>query len=436
MLLSVPPERSTSPEPVGRRPSEGAAKQSSSLHATQSVTDREFEQLLECRKRLRQRAERLAADTAELEARQRALAERHGGANAQPTDKVKLNVGGKRVLAYRGTLTQFPGTNLEALFSGRWESRLARDRHRRIFLDVNHYCFMKVLEFLVQCKQSPPVAPPLPEVPAEHREGFDRLFAFFGLAELFLLHPSPSPRAESAILSDAQQQQLLLDWLDPTASTAATATAKTLRPLYRASRDGWASAQFHTQCDAQGPTVTIVKTVAGTAQGGGFIFGGYTDQPWSASGSYVASADAFLFALHVAAGTPPMKLPLRGASDANAILCQSNIGPTFGSGHDLLVASGANSNTSSSSNLGRSFVLPAGQSATAFFTGGQHFQAAEVEVFAVVDQSAAAAEGAAGSDEHGQAWEADFGALVGKGSLADALEKARARATHSYARLG
>jgi len=119
------------------------------------------------------------------------------------------------------------------------------------------------------------------------------------------------------------------------------------------------------------------------------------------------------------------------------VCAQSNIGPTFGSGHDLLVASGANSNTSSSSNLGRSYVLPAGQSATAFFTGGQHFQAAEVEVFAVVDH-AAAADGAAGADEHGQAWEADFGALVGRGALADALEKERAAlasAVGAHARL-
>jgi hypothetical protein len=58
-------------------------------------------------------------------------------------------------------------------------------------------------------------------------------------------------------------------------------------------------------------------------------------------------------------------------------------GPTFGGGHDLHVATCANSNTSSSTNLGSTYQLPPGQSAQSFFTGGRHFQAAEVEVYQV-----------------------------------------------------
>ena len=43
---------------------------------------------------------------------------------------------------------------------------------------------------------------------------------------------------------------------------------------WRASRDGWSSSRFHSLCDEKGPTVTIVKV-------GKYIFGGYTNLPWS-----------------------------------------------------------------------------------------------------------------------------------------------------------
>ena len=46
------------------------------------------------------------------------------------------------------------------------------------------------------------------------------------------------------------------------------------RLLYRASRDGFAAAVFHSKCDDKGPTVTIVKS-------GNNIFGGFTKQSWA-----------------------------------------------------------------------------------------------------------------------------------------------------------
>ena len=43
--------------------------------------------------------------------------------------------------------------------------------------------------------------------------------------------------------------------------------------LYRASRDGWASTDFHDFCDKKGPTVTVIKS-------GNNIFGGFTERSW------------------------------------------------------------------------------------------------------------------------------------------------------------
>ncbi len=55
----------------------------------------------------------------------------------------------------------------------------------------------------------------------------------------------------------------------------------------------------------------------------------------------------------------------------------------FGAGANIYVADSANTNTKSSTNLGRSYTLPPGMSGAAYFTGSQYFQASEVEVYQV-----------------------------------------------------
>ena len=43
------------------------------------------------------------------------------------------------------------------------------------------------------------------------------------------------------------------------------------RSYYRASRDGWTSADFYRMCDGKGATIVVVK------RSDSYIFGGYTD---------------------------------------------------------------------------------------------------------------------------------------------------------------
>ena len=169
-----------------------------------------------------------------------------------------------------------------------------------------------------------------------------------------------------------QQHSQILSWL-PESSGGKQVK---LELLYCASRDGWQCQDFHSSCDNMGATVTGIKCT------GGFVFGGYADASWSSSGSYTHSAQAFLFSLHSPSGVGPVKLPLVQPNHPNAIQCNASYGPTFGAGHDLHVANCANGNTSSYTNL-HTYQLPPGQSAQAFFTGGRHFQAAEVEVYQV-----------------------------------------------------
>jgi hypothetical protein len=49
--------------------------------------------------------------------------------------------------------------------------------------------------------------------------------------------------------------------------------------LYRASRDGWHSTNFHHLCDEKGPTLVIVKV------NNGRLCGGYCSIGWKSSGN-------------------------------------------------------------------------------------------------------------------------------------------------------
>ena len=76
------------------------------------------------------------------------------------------------------------------------------------------------------------------------------------------------PFKDSVILS-SNQRQTLMNWLK---NTPGVSNSDELL-LYRASRDGWYSYNFHSCCDNKGPTVTVIES-------GDNIFGGFTEQSW------------------------------------------------------------------------------------------------------------------------------------------------------------
>ena len=176
---------------------------------------------------------------------------------------------------------------------------------------------------------------------------------------------------DSYILSPQQHDQVRL-WLQDTRGPGQVK----LELLYRASRDGWQAQDFHSRCDGKGATITVIKS------SGGFVFGGYADVPWHSQNNDTQSLQAFLFSLHSPSGVGPVKLPLV-QNHQHAMYCGASYGPSFGHGRDMHVADGANGNTNSHTNLGRTYQLPTGQSAKSFFTGAHRFQAAEVEVYQV-----------------------------------------------------
>ena len=98
------------------------------------------------------------------------------------------------------------------------------------------------------------------------------------------------------------------------------------------------------------------------------------------SGSYKYCAGSFLFSLVNPSGAEPTKMPLKGTANQNGIHCSSGYGPTFGGGHDLHIANGANANSNSCSNLGNTYQCPANANSS-FLVGQRNFCVNEMEVF-------------------------------------------------------
>ena len=108
----------------------------------------------------------------------------------------------------------------------------------------------------------------------------------------------------------------------------------------------------------------------------------------ASSNQYLSSSTAFIFSLVNKPGWGPVTFrpPGKYYSYQHATYDYFAYGPTFGSGHDIYIASYASSNTISYTNLGHAYSPPTGHSygdsfTRSFLAGSYTFQPDEVEVF-------------------------------------------------------
>ena len=98
--------------------------------------------------------------------------------------------------------------------------------------------------------------------------------------------------------------------------------------LYRATRDGDSSKDFHRICDLIGPNITLIKTKKG------YIFGGFTIKMWKHNfkdikkddydyGTEIKDSQAFGFSVN------KKKIYENGKPNENIIYCNKNYGPCF-----------------------------------------------------------------------------------------------------------
>ena len=148
---------------------------------------------------------------------------------------------------------------LHAMFSGRFDTKPAEDGCYFIDRDGTHFRY--ILNYLRTGQLV------VPEDKVVRQELLTE--AEFYRVEEILVELSP-PFKDSTLLSK-EQRQILIRWLRGTLSLS---TILNCTLLYRGSRNGWAASNFHSCCDNKGPTVTVVRS------SNGYVFGGYTEQPW------------------------------------------------------------------------------------------------------------------------------------------------------------
>ena len=152
---------------------------------------------------------------------------------------------------------------------------------------------------------------------------------------------------------------------------------KKLELIYRGSRDGFLSKNFHEKCDNKGPTITLYKNNNNN------IFGGYASISWTSDGKYHAAPDCFIFTLTNIHNTMPTKLPTNNKEQG--VYHHKDKGPTFGEGCDISISNDFINNDSSSDfpcrykdNLGKGKSI---------FTGDSNnksvFRLKEIEVFQI-----------------------------------------------------
>ena len=141
-------------------------------------------------------------------------------------------------------------------------------------------------------------------------------------------------------------------------------TIKKFTLLFRASRDGYSSSNFHSKCDGKENTLILVETTNRRR------FGGYTECQWDQNGNYKNGPYSFIFSFD-------NKKIYYSKNGSNSIYGYSGQGPTFGSNHDFYINDSCDSSSSGESmggcyeNDGKKYPL----------TGSSSFLVSDYEVY-------------------------------------------------------
>lgn len=196
----------------------------------------------------------------------------------------------------------------------------------------------------------------------------------FGIEEVEVYHVDlkggsiGSVDMESNIINPKKDLAILKNWI-------ARGKNIDLELLYRGSRDGFYSKDFHQHCDQKGATLVLCKS-----NSYGKVFGGYTTKGWSQIEDYISDKDAFLFSL-----SNSTKHPITNGDCA--IFCSGETGPVFGAGYDLFICSNSNVVEDSTSALGLTYKANDNLGdLTSYLAGASNFMLSEIEVFKVTIQ--------------------------------------------------
>jgi hypothetical protein len=155
---------------------------------------------------------------------------------------------------------------------------------------------------------------------------------------------------------------------------------KRFKTLWRGSRDGFTTKEFHGRCDGHSNTLTVILDTKGN------IFGGFTPVEWESPQLPCPKADnslkSFVFTVKNPHNIKAKRFALKASDQQQAIYCDSERGPCF---YDISVFDHCNENTLSWTYLGSSYRNDTGLDRRIFFTGSEYFQVKEIEVIEIMD---------------------------------------------------
>ena len=102
---------------------------------------------------------------------------------------------------------------------------------------------------------------------------------------------------------------------------------KSMKLLYRGTKDGMKADIFHNKCDNQEKTLTLIKNNKG------YIFGGYASIPWTSCKYWQSAPESFIFTLTNVHGTEPTKF--QSKNDGYEVGHFSGHEPLFGNNGDI-----------------------------------------------------------------------------------------------------
>ena len=204
-------------------------------------------------------------------------------------DKVVLNVDGIPYTTNIHTLTSINDSYLTELFSGEWKGDLD-PTDGSFFIDRNGRAFAHILEYLRTNEVSEDL---LQDEILRHNLLIEA--RFFRLPHLVNILEAAEKAAIEAEKAEIEKQRSF-----PNSTLLTIEHKKKLYELYgkqdqrweliyKASRDGFDANAFHTHCNNQGPTMTIVQS------NNGYLFGGYTGLAWTSDGTYKNDTTAFVY---------------------------------------------------------------------------------------------------------------------------------------------
>lgn len=285
-------------------------------------------------------------------------------ASPSSPDVINFNVGGQKFTTAKSTLLRNRGTYFEDIL-------IKNPTTIDFFIDRDPKYFGVILNFLREGKLKTSDLKSL---------DFDDLKDEF---RFFKIPPPPTLKQKAVEITDEliMEKSSLFSGgtlLTPNHKFKITEwlPSKKFTLIYKASSDGFASDNFHHNCDDKGPTLTVIQAQEG------HLFGGYTSQSWVGNG-WKTDQNAFLYTLSNPHNIPPTRFPLKPIEAPHAIMCYNFYLVVFGVGHDLQLSSNSNEPPCNNwINFPGSYVDVTGKGKETF-TGSTSFTTSEVEVFLV-----------------------------------------------------